>query len=223
VYDPEGGYEHPPSGPRIGPALVAAMVAVAAAAGSLGYYGARRILADRESASGNPALSTPATVPTSPDGGDEPTTPGTDPPDPGPDDPTSGPPEQPTSDECPALTVLAVRAQGLPSQLKLIIYIEAERAGSSNAEVWICASEAGTLFYQGHVKNGPFTAATSNNTLLLGEGIQGTVEVEGAGWVATNVVGDRTTEYHVSVEKLVQRNLPGESVTEYTVINKNVP
>jgi hypothetical protein len=121
------------------------------------------------------------------------------------------------------LTQLALRARGLPSRLKLIIYIEAERPDSSNAEVWICSNETGTRYYQGHLKNRPFTAATSDNTLLLGEGIRRTVAVEGAGWVATNVVDDRTTEYHVSAEKLVQRNLPGDNVAEYTVINKNVP
>jgi hypothetical protein len=219
-------YEEPQSGPRFGPALVALVVVVAAVAGTLGYFGARRILANRESASANPGQSTPATGPTSPNGGgggDTPSTPGPEPADPGPDDPTTPPPEPPTPDRCPVLTQLAIRAQGLPSDLKLIIYIEAERAGSSNAEVWICSNEAGTLFYQGHVKNGPFTAVTSNNTLLLGEGIRGTVEVEGAGWVATNVVGDRTTEYHVTAETLVQRNLPGDTLTEYTVINTVVP
>jgi hypothetical protein len=202
---------------------VAAVVVLAAAAGTLGYYGARRILNDRATASANPDQSTPATGPTTPSDGGAPTTPGTEPADPGLDDPTSPPPGPPTPDRCPILTQLALRARGLPSQLKLIIYIEAERRDSSNAEVWICSNEAGTLFYQGYVKNGPFTAATSRNTLLLGEGIRGTVAVEGAGWVATNVDGDRTTEYHVSEEKLVQRNLPGDSVAEYTVINKNVP
>lgn len=216
-------YEEPQTGRRIGPALVAAVVVLAAAAGTLGYYGARRILDDRVTASASPSQSTPATGPTTPGGGGAPTTPGTEPADPGPGDPSSPLPGPPTPEGCPVLTQLALRARGLPSQLKLIIYIEAERPDSSNAEVWICSNEAGTLFYQGHVKNGPFTAATSNNTLLLGEGIRGTVAVEGAGWVATNVVGDRTTEYHVSAEKLVQRNLPGDNVAEYTVVNKNVP
>ncbi len=148
-------YEEPQTGRRFGPALVAVVVVVAAAAGTLGYYGARRILDDRKSATASPGQSTPATGPTTPNGGGEPTTHGTEPADPGPDDPTSPPPEPPTPERCPVLTQLAIQARGLPSQLKLIIYIEAERAGSSNAEVWICSNEAGTLFYQGHVKNGP--------------------------------------------------------------------
>ncbi len=216
-------YEEPQTGRRVGPALVAMVVVVAAAAGTLGYYGARRILDDRKTATASPGASTPATVPTTPGEDGAPTTPGTEPADPGPGGPTSPPPDPPSPDRCPILTQLAVRARGLPADLKLIIYIEAERAGSSNAEVWICSNEVGTLFYQGHVKNGPFLAATSNNTLLLGDGIRGTVEVEGTGWVATNVVDDRTTEYHVSAEKLVQRDLPGDTVTEYTVISKNEP
>ena len=76
-------YEEPQTGRRIGPALVAVVVVLAAAAGTLGYFGARRILNDRGTATAGPGQSTPATSPTTPSGGGAPTTAGTEPADPG--------------------------------------------------------------------------------------------------------------------------------------------
>jgi hypothetical protein len=211
-------YEQPQPGRRIGPALVALIVVLAAAAGTVGYLGARQILDG--SASGNPNSSggSGATSPSTSGSGQtspaqtSPTTPGQATPT------TTTPATTGPTDRCPDVTVQAVKAAGRPGQLQLALYIE-----TPVSEVWICRDSDDELFYQGRLKPVPLTAATSKTTLLLGEGVRGRVDREGDGFVAINPgTSNRRTEYHVSRQYLVTRNVPGQQRT-YEVINYNDP
>jgi hypothetical protein len=85
-------------------------------------------------------------------------------------------------DACPKQSE---EAAGTP--LTLLLFIRTARS-----EVWICQGQ-GRTFYQGHVRGGPFTAATSDNTIFITN-----VRYEAGVHAATN--GD--TVYYVSAERL---------------------
>jgi hypothetical protein len=103
---------------------------------------------------------------------------------------------------CPAVTIAAVKAAGRPGALAAVLYIEAPLPGGADANVWICRDSDGTLFYQGHVTDGPMDAAVSDSTLLLGTGITGSVVESGGSYVATNPGRTGTTRYTVSKQSL---------------------
>jgi hypothetical protein len=195
-------YEQPSSGHRVGPALVALLVALAATAGTFGYLVTRRVVDTQ-------AVGTDPTAPPAGQSGQPGATPSRQP------DGTSTPPDP--SAACPDVTVKAVRDAGLDADLTMLLYIQARREGADDAEVWICKNADNRLIYQGHRMRGQLTAAQGADSILLAEGIKGTVEREGTGYKATNVVGDRSTEYHVSKESLVLRHLPGGRTEEYEV------
>jgi hypothetical protein len=199
-------YEQPSPGHRVGPALVALLVALAATAGTFGYLVTRRVV-QAEGLGGTSATTSPATPGTQGSGTTptRPATTGT----PAPNDPAAA---------CPAVTVKAVRDAGLNADLTVLLYIRTHREGVTDIQVWICKNADDLLIYQGHVMRGQLRAAESNSSLLLAEGVKGTVVREGTGYKATNVVGDRSTEYHVSRELLVIRNLPQDTGEEHPVV-----
>jgi hypothetical protein len=125
---------------------------------------------------------------------------------------------------CPAITAKAVSDAGLNGDLKLLRYVDATLPGGTDAEAWICRNADGVLFYQGHRKSGPFEAATSDDTLLLGAGILGKVTTEGDdGFVAVNPKDPANPddperhEYHVSRTAFYFVVLPAGEKTEYVV------
>jgi len=197
--------------------MIALIVVLAASAGTLGYLGTRHILKAEASPPGSGTTATPGPTATN-TGAPETTGPGpTKTPTSGPT--TSAPPPPPDSNACPPASDRALVDKGLKGGLQLVLYVEAKRAGAADAVVWICKNEVGTLYYQGWVKNGPFTGPTSRNTLLLGEGFRGTVVAEGAGFVATNPgrLQNQRTEYHVTTEELVQTDIPSGRSFKYEV------
>jgi hypothetical protein len=141
----------------------------------------------------------------------------------GPGDPTSQPPasddpNNPPTTRCPAVTAAALLAANLGGDLKLRLYIRASTSNASDSEVWICENADGLLVYQGHVRNGPLsTADNGRNSLLLVEGIKGSVATEGTGYVAVNPNGRTSTEYHVSRERLAVVDKPSNRERVYTV------
>ena len=174
-----------PSPRRVGPGLIAVLVVVAAVAGTMAYLVTRQALADR-----NAARQT--TPPVGQTGG--PTGPTQSLPAPPPDTPTGTPtrtrgPEQSRpgdGESCPKLTADALAAAGLNAELSLLMYVEfVTVAGPSRA--WICRNADDVLVYQGHQRSSEFDAADNGiNTILLAEGIKGTVvEIDG-GYQATN-------------------------------------
>ena len=192
-------YEQPSPGHRVGPALVALLVVLAATAGTFGYLVTRRV-ADARGA----AATTTTTTTTTPAGPPTSTRPAA--------------PRTPDSTACPEVTVTAVRDAGLNADLQMLLYIRTRRTGLADSEVWICKNAGELLIYQGHLMKAPLTAAVSNNSILLAAGIKGTVEPEGTGYKATNVVGDKKTEYHVSRQVLVIRHLPQDVRERHPVV-----
>jgi hypothetical protein len=193
----------------VGPALVALLVALAATAGTFGYLVTRRVV--NAEGSGTPTSTgtvTSGPPRTTPARTGQPTSSGTattDAPDPG--------------DACPSVTADALRSAGLNSELRLLLYIHTHKANVIDSEVWVCANADDRLVYQGHRMDGPMSSADNGrNTLLLAEGIKGTVEREGTGYKATNPSGDRTTEYHVSREVLVIVHKPGGNEERHPVV-----
>lgn len=87
---------------------------------------------------------------------------------------------------CPAFTIEAVRQSGRPGELVEVRWVQGTRPNGLGGEAWICRDSDGTLYYQGHDLTGPATAATSNNTILIGGSIRGEVSLEGETYVATN-------------------------------------
>ena len=79
---------------------------------------------------------------------------------PGPIDATSSAPTP-----CPQITIDAVKAVGRPGNLVQVIYVEGSEQGGAGAEAWICRDSDDMLYYQGHDKNGPATAATTQRQL----------------------------------------------------------
>jgi hypothetical protein len=99
---------------------------------------------------------------------------------------------------CPQITIDAVKAVGRPGNLVQVIYVEGSQQGSAGAEAWICRDTDDMLYYQGHDKDGPATAATSNSTILLGTPVRGSVVLEGSTYVASNPSpGGGATQYLV--------------------------
>ncbi len=146
---------------RVNPALAWVLVIVAAAVAGVGaYLGVGRLL-DAEASD----------TPTTPSGSQSP----------GPIDASTGAPTP-----CPQITIDAVKAVGRPGNLVQVIYVEGSEQGGAGAEAWICRDSDDMLYYQGHDKNGPATAATSNSTILLGTPIRGSVVLEGSTYVASN-------------------------------------
>ncbi len=220
---PGSVYEQP--GRRIGPALIAFLVVLAAAAGSVGYFGARQIIAANEPlgsrtsppAGANPTQPTPGGTSTSTGN-----TPGN-----GPSSPTRTTPAQvPPGDstKCPDATETAVIAGGLAGGLELLLYVQVRRTGQADAEIWVCRNTDDVLIYQGHVLSAALDVADNGqNTLLLAEGIKGSVATEGDGFLAVNPSGANTTEYHVSRTRLRTILKPAGRVTDYTVVKVYPP
>jgi hypothetical protein len=117
---------------------------------------------------------------------------------------------------CPALTSAAVKSAGRKGDLTRVLYVDGTRAGTDGAEAWICRDADGTLYYQGHDKGGPFDAATSSSTILIGPGVRGTVVMSGVGFTATNPSNGGTTQYIVTRETLAVV-LPSGERQEYRV------
>ena len=181
-------YEPTPPGHRVGPALVALLVALAATAGTFGYLVTRRVV--NPQAAGGATSSPTRGTSTSPRAG------------------STRPPD--ADNTCPAVTAAAVRAAGLNGDLRLLLYIRTHTDGAVDSEVWICWNADDRLIYQGHLMSGGLDSADNGvNTLLIAEGIKGRVEREGAGFKATNPVGAKITEYRVSKDRLEIRNIPG--------------
>jgi hypothetical protein len=204
-------YEEPFQSRRIGPALIAVLVVLAALAGTLGYAGMKAVLGPSGTPNGSPSNSStktqdsnrPSDTGTSPG---EPTSPGTD------------DPNNPPTTACPSATLAALLAANLGGDLKLRLYVRGSTANASDAEVWICENADGVLVYQGHVLNGPLSVADNGlNTLLLVEGIKGSVVEDGAGFKAVNPNGRTTTEYHVARDQLVVVDKPSNRQRVYTV------
>jgi hypothetical protein len=193
---------------RISPALIAVVLVLAGAAGTGAYLVARQIIA----ADGTVAQG-PGTVRTTTAAGPVVAPAGT--------GSTAASPAQtsfppPTADACPDFTVAAVKAAGRPGSLKLLLYVDAALAGTDGAEAWICQDSDGSLYYQGHNKTGPATNATTNNTILVGPGIRGTVVRAGTGYSAKNPSSEGQTEYIVNFEVLSVR-LPSGGLQTYSV------
>jgi hypothetical protein len=87
---------------------------------------------------------------------------------------------------CPAFTIEAVRESGGPGDLVEVRWVQGTRPSGLGGEAWICLDSDGTLYYQGHDLNGPATAGTSNNTILIGGSVRGEVTRDGENYVATN-------------------------------------
>jgi hypothetical protein len=205
------------TGRRIGPALIAVLVVLAGTAGTFAYLVTKRIVAGQATASPPTATGTPTTPRTTaprtttatarpPTNTTRPATQSQSPPDPG--------------DACHPATVQALANAGVNSTLEMLLYVQVRRPGELDAEIWICKNADGLLIYQGHVLSGDLDVADNgNNTILLAEGIKGTVDTEGGdGWKATNPSGSSSTEYHVSRERLVIVRRPSNRETDYTVI-----
>jgi hypothetical protein len=169
--------------------MIALLVVLAGAFGAAGYFGAVKIIdAQGSSTPTTPGPSPKATPTITVDSND----PGT---------------------FCPKVTADAIKAAGRPGALTLLFYFEGTGPNGGGAEAWICRDSNGSHYYQGHRKTGPFTAATSSDSLLLGAGIQGSVEAEPGGYVALNPSGGKNTEYHVSSTKLVLVEPTGAQTT----------
>jgi hypothetical protein len=211
-------YDQPsPSGHRFGTGLIAFLAVLAIAAGAVGYFGARSVLAANETPTAG-GTNGPSNTPTtghgggassgggtatgstqSATGGSRPATP--------PDQVAGGDPSQ-----CPQPTLDAVAHAGLDNSLTVLLYIRVHRDGEYDSEIWICQNPEGLLVYQGHVLRKVLETATSDSSLLLIDGVKGTVVADPDGsYVATNpVTGGRTTEYHVSRTALVIIDEPGD-------------
>jgi hypothetical protein len=139
----------------------------------------------------------------------------------------------PTADpgrSCPALTEQAVRAAGQIGGLKLLLYVSGDGVDAqAGAEAWVCQNTDGVLYYQGHRRTGPFTAATSTDTLLIGAGVRGNVVRSGTEFVATNpkdpTIPDdpHHTEYHVSATAFYYVDLPQNVKVTYKITRTVAP
>lgn len=213
-----GVYEQPTPTRRFSPVLIAFLVVLAAAAGTVGFYGARRLLGTGAASSGQTSgptqTSNPGLSASDPAGEPDPVTTS-----PNTVDPVvTVPPGDGT--KCPEVTSKAVQAKGLNGDLTLRLYVQARRGGVTDAEAWICENADGVLIYQGHVLTGLLDIAdNSRNTLLVAEGIKGKVELTGeATWTATNPSGKTWTEYIVSYTRLLVVSKPSNKTQEYVVV-----
>jgi hypothetical protein len=213
-------YEQP-TRRTFGPTLITVLIMTAVVFGIAGYYGTKAYLdagnttplsgPSTGSTRTNPppttqgstaATTTPAAPPTT---SDAPVT-----------TTSAAPPDGPAGDPstCPAQTITAIDLKGFDDNLKVELYVEVKLNGGGHAEAWVCSDTTGKLYYQGHVLRGLFTRADDGAfTILLGDGVKGTVEVEDGGYVATNVVAGKTTVYHVSKTGLRVENPDGTTST----------
>jgi len=204
-------YDQPSTGHRVGPALIALLAVLAAAGGSAGYFGTKAVLTNN----GTPRAGATVVRTTVPAGQTQTTTPGNSPQTSGGGQtgPSTTQPQVPPGDPatCPAATVNAVAAAGLDSVLSVKLYIRVHRDREYDSEVWICQNPAGLLVYQGHVMRAVLTTGTSDSSLLIAEGIKGTVVATSDGYTATNPTTDgRSTEYRVTRTVLTTVNEPGD-------------
>jgi hypothetical protein len=179
---------------RISPALIVVLIVLAGAAGTGAYLVVHQVMAGDGS---SPVATGPSTRASNA---------------PAPSVPTSAAASAagaattfaaPTGDACPAFTTAAVKAANRPGNLKLLLYVDAALTGTDGAEAWVCQDSDGSLFYQGHNKTGPATNATTDNTILVGPGIRGTVVKAGTGYQATNSAdGGGQVVYTVNLEVL---------------------
>lgn len=214
-------YDQQPAGHRLGPALIAFLVVLAAAAGAVGYFGTRSVL----TANGTPTAgaTTGPTTPATGTGGQ--TVPSSGPGSAGGQTgPTTHaslvqvPPGDPQT--CPQPTVTAVNKAGLDDSLSVVLYVRVHRDGEYDSEVWICKNAAGLLIYQGHVLRGPLDVGSGDNSLLLADGISGSVQATADGFTAVNpTTGGKSTEYRVSRTTLTIVNEPGDrNPQDYPVV-----
>jgi hypothetical protein len=203
-----------PATRRLRPVLIVFLVLLAVAAGTVGYFGARRVLGIGQGAA-TPTTTAPGSVP-GPSSGQTPgTTPqgGPDAKQPEPQPRVTVPPGDPT--RCPDQTRDALATKGLNEDLAVVFYIRATLPNAAGAEVWICRNADGLLIYQGHRLTGPITE--TDHSLLLAEGIRGTVEEIEGGYLATNPTSDgKQTTYTVTPRTLTVINPGGR--TTYTVV-----
>jgi hypothetical protein len=113
---------------------------------------------------------------------------------PGGGDDGGGEPEVLSPDRCPAHTVKLAQENGSSGGLTRVLYIRTARA-----QVWICADDSGTLFYQGHQWPKDERLVEGTNALFLTD-----VTRDGQSYVATNRTSIGTTVYRVSRERLTQ-------------------
>ena len=191
-------YEQPPAGHRVGPALVALLVALAATAGTFGYLVTRRVVENQATGVAPPGSTNTADPPGQTN--------------------TTGPSGGGSQSKCPDVTVRFLNNRGINADLQLLFYVRAQKGGANYAQVWICKNADGLLIYQGHDMRARLTTADGRNSLLLADGIKGSVETEGSGYNGTNVAGDKSTEYRVSREVLEIRHLPQDVREEYPVV-----
>jgi hypothetical protein len=191
--------DYPPRRRRVGPLFVLLLVVLAGIGGTIGYLGAQQVLLARQSTPNilNPAPTKSSASPLASD------------------DPAAG---------CPSVTKQAVSAGGLNADLDLVLYVAFHPASGSgiSGEAWICRNSTGLLIYHGHSKNGPLDSAQSDHTLLLCEGIRGSVRTDADGFIATNPSSDTNkTDYHVSRTELVII-FPSGNQTKY-LVDRAVP
>lgn len=198
-------YEEPTAPRRLGPAVIAMLVVLAAVTGTMAYLVARQVLLGRGD---NPTVtqpdpSTPAPGTTS-EPGLGPTSPA-----PASSEPTTEPPPTRGQDQsrpndgesCPKLTADALAAKGLNAELNLLLYVEFTTV-RGKARVWICRNADDVLVYQAHERRSEFDAADNGiNTLLLAQGIKGSVSAIENGYLARNPgPGGTVTEYTAAPE-----------------------
>jgi hypothetical protein len=214
-----------PTGRRFGPAALVVVTAVLAImAGTMGYLGAHKIMTSRGSGTptsqGTPGRTGGAGSTSAPGrtAGPGSTT------NPGGAASGSPPPINPLDPGtfCPKITEQAVVDANLAGALTLLLYVDVTAPSSSPlvspAEAWVCQNSDGLLIYQGHVKSGPFTVASSDSSILIVEGIRGTVVAQGSGFLATNPNpgGQGATTYQVTSTSLILTK-PDGSTIEYPV------
>jgi hypothetical protein len=195
--------------------LITFLAVLAVVAGTAGYVGTRSALSASDTpnaqGTGGPTGTTaPPANSTATQGSGAQTSGVTTPPHTVTPAPTQVPPGDPKT--CPQATVDAIAHAGLDSNLTVQLYIQVHRAGEYDSEIWVCENAAGLLIYQGHVMSGPIDGAdNARNTLLLVDGIKGTVKLDGTnGYVASNPLNGVITEYHVSPLQLVTIKEPGD-------------
>jgi hypothetical protein len=112
-----------------------------------------------------------------------------------------------------------VRSAGGPGDLTLLLHVEGSYRGLNNAEAWICQDSDGTLYYQGHDKDGK-QPDPATNTILIGDKVVGHVDFVpvSSTYVAINPgkPGEGTTIYHVSSSEFVVLH-PDGSTTSFTI------
>jgi hypothetical protein len=195
-------YEEPTGARRLGPGVITMLVILAAVTGTMAYLVARQILVRQGD---NPVVTQPTSTP----GPATTSEPGPGPTSPGPGEPTTeapparGPDQSRPNDgeSCPKLTADALAAKGLNAELNLLLYVEFTTV-RGDARVWICRNSDDVLVYQAHEKSSVFDAADNAiNTLLLAEGVKGSVVAIEDGYLARNPgPGGTVTEYTATRE-----------------------